>query len=321
MIELKNVKKSFDDLEVLKGISLTINDGEIYGIIGQSGAGKSTLLRCINGLESYQSGEILVDGTLVSQRDMNTLRHMQKNMGMIFQNFNLLERLNVYDNVALPMKFWGIKTNTNEAREKINSLIKLVGLEDKKEARPAELSGGQKQRVAIARALVLDPRILLCDEATSALDPSITREILSLLQQINEQMGITIIVVTHQMEVVKQICQRVSFLKDGTVLAEGRPEDLFIHPVREVKEFLQEDSGLLPTKGTNIQLFFTDKSSDTVITMMARELNTDFSICWGKLEDFRSNVYGSLVINVKNEDTEKVCEYLTREQVNWEVLK
>lgn len=321
MIELKDVRKSFDDLDVLKGISITINDGEIYGIIGQSGAGKSTLLRCINGLESYQSGEITVDGTLVSQKDKNTLRHLQKNMGMIFQNFNLLERLDVYENVALPMKFWGIKTNTPEARKKIESLISLVGLSDKLHARPSELSGGQKQRVAIARALVLDPKIILCDEATSALDPSITREILSLLQQINEQMGITIIVVTHQMEVVKQICQRVSFLKDGTVLAEGKPEDLFIHPIREVKEFLQEESGLLPTKGTNIQLFFTDKSSDPVITMMARELNIDFSICWGKLEDFRSNVYGSLVINVNDEDTKKVCDYLDMEKVNWEVLK
>lgn len=321
MIELKDVRKSFDNLDVLKGISIKINDGEIYGIIGQSGAGKSTLLRCINGLESYQSGEITVDGTLVSQKDKNTLRHLQKNMGMIFQNFNLLERLDVYENVALPMKFWGIKTNTPEARKKIESLISLVGLSDKLHARPSELSGGQKQRVAIARALVLDPKIILCDEATSALDPSITREILSLLQQINEQMGITIIVVTHQMEVVKQICQRVSFLKDGTVLAEGKPEDLFIHPIREVKEFLQEESGLLPTKGTNIQLFFTDKSSDPVITMMARELNIDFSICWGKLEDFRSNVYGSLVINVKDEDTKKVCDYLDMEKVNWEVLK
>ena len=321
MIELKNVKKNFGDLEVLKGISMTIQDHEIYGIIGQSGAGKSTLLRCVNGLEDYQSGEITVDGETVSMKDPQKLRRQQKNMGMIFQNFNLLNRLDVYDNVALPMKFWGIPTKTPEAKKKIEDLIELVGLSDKIHARPRELSGGQKQRVAIARALVLDPEILLCDEATSALDPAITREILALLQEINEKMGKTIIVVTHQMEVVKQICQRVSFLRNGTVLAEGKPEDLFIHPIKEVKEFLQEESGLLPTKGTNIQLFFTDKSSDPVITMMARELDLDFSICWGKLEDFRSNVYGSLVINVKDEDTQKVCEYLDREKVNWEVLK
>ena len=321
MIELQHVKKSFGSLEVLKDISISIQEGEIYGIIGQSGAGKSTLLRCINGLETYQEGTITVDGVLVDTKDAKGLRNLQKDMGMIFQNFNLLERLNVYENVALPMKFWGIKTNTPEAKEKINHLLDLVGLSDKKNARPSELSGGQKQRVAIARALVLDPKILLCDEATSALDPAITREILSLLQNINETMGITILVVTHQMEVVKQICQRVSFLKDGKVLAEGKPEDLFIHPIKEVKAFLQEESEMLPETGVNIQLFFTDKSSDPVITMMARELNIDFSICWGKLEDFRSNVYGSLVINVSEKDKKAVLNYLYQENVAWEVLE
>ena len=321
MIELNNVKKNFGDLEVLKGVSISIRDHEIYGIIGQSGAGKSTLLRCINGLEDYQSGTITVNGELVTQDDPKKLRLLQKDMGMIFQNFNLLSRLDVYDNVALPMKFWGIKTNTPEAKKKIEGLIELVGLSDKIHARPRELSGGQQQRVAIARALVLDPEILLCDEATSALDPAITREILALLQQINEKMGITIIVVTHQMEVVKQICQRVSFLKDGSVLAEGKPEDLFVRPIPEVKEFLQEESEHLPDDGVNIQLFFTDESSDDpVITMMARELGIDFSICWAKLEDFRSNVFGSLVINVKEEDKEKVCAYLDTKGVLWEVL-
>ena len=321
MIELKNVKKSFGDLDVLKGISITIQDHEIYGIIGQSGAGKSTLLRCINGLEDYQSGEITVDGELVSMNDPAKLRQQQKNMGMIFQNFNLLNRLDVYDNVALPMKFWGIPTRTPEAKKKIEDLISLVGLSDKIHARPRELSGGQKQRVAIARALVLDPKILLCDEATSALDPAITREILALLQEINDRMGITIIVVTHQMEVVKQICERVSFLKDGMVLAEGRPEELFVRPIKEVKQFLQEESGHLPEEGVNIQLFFTDESSDDpVITMMARSLGIDFSICWGKLEDFRSSVFGSLVINVREEDRKKVCDYLDEKKVLWEVL-
>lgn len=320
MIVLKNVCKNFGDLEVLTGVSMEIQDHEIYGIIGQSGAGKSTLLRCVNGLESYQSGEITVDGVTVSQKDRKQLRLLQKKMGMIFQNFNLLERLDVYDNVALPLKFWGISTRSPESVKKIEELISLVGLSDKIHSRPSELSGGQKQRVAIARALVLDPQVLLCDEATSALDPAITREILALLQQINEKMGITILVVTHQMEVVKQICQRVSFLKGGKVLAEGKPEDLFIHPIREVKEFLQEESGLLPDKGVNIQLFFTDKSSDPVVTMMARELDINFSIVWGKLEDFRSNVFGSLVINVPEEAKEKVIAYLDREGVSWEVL-
>ncbi len=322
MVEIVNVNKSFGDLKVLQGINIHINDHEIYGIIGQSGAGKSTLLRCINGLESYDSGDIIVDGVKVNIKDKNQLRQLQKNMGMIFQNFNLLSRLNVYDNVALPMKFWGMKTNTPEAREKILGLLRLVGLENKKDARPRELSGGQMQRVAIARALVLDPKILLCDEATSALDPGITKEILALLQKINDEMGITIIVVTHQMEVVKQICQRVSYIKEGRVLAEGKPEDLFVRPNKDIKGFLQENSDLLPKEGVNIQMFFTDESSDEpVITGMARNLGIDFSICWGKLEDFRSNVFGSLVINVKQEDQKKVCDYLDRAKVVWEVLE
>lgn len=321
MIVLNDVRKSFGDLEVLKGISITIQDHQIYGIIGQSGAGKSTLLRCINGLEDFQSGSITVDDEPVRIEDQKKLHLLQKKMGMIFQNFNLLNRLDVYDNVALPMKFWGIKTKTPEAKEKIKGLLKLVGLEDKIHARPSELSGGQKQRVAIARALVLDPQILLCDEATSALDPGITREILALLQQINREMGITIIVVTHQMEVVKQICERVAFIKDGTVIAEGKPEELFVKPKKEVKAFLQEESGHLPEDGINIQLFFTDESSDEpVITMMARDLGIDFSICWGKLEDFRSSVYGSLVININEKDKEEVLAYLDGKQVLWEVL-
>ena len=215
-----------------------------------------------------------------------------------------------------------MKTNTPEAREKILGLLRLVGLEDKKDARPRELSGGQMQRVAIARALVLDPKILLCDEATFALDPGITKEILALLQKINDEMGITIIVVTHQMEVVKQICQRVSYIKEGRVLAEGKPEDLFVRPNKDIKGFLQENSDLLPKEGVNIQMFFTDESSDEpVITGMARNLGIDFSICWGKLEDFRSNVFGSLVINVKQEDQKKVCDYLDRAKVVWEVLE
>lgn len=321
MIILNEVVKNFGDLKVLKGISITIEDHEIYGIIGQSGAGKSTLLRCINGLESYQSGTITVNGETVDLNDKKKLRLLQKEMGMIFQNFNLLNRLDVYDNVALPMKFWGLKTKTPEAHQKIMDLLDLVGLKDKVHARPGELSGGQKQRVAIARALVLDPKILLCDEATSALDPGITREILALLQKINREMGITIIVVTHQMEVVKQICEKVAFIKDGSVIAEGKPEDLFVRPSSEVKAFLQEESDHLPEDGVNIQLFFTEESSDDpVITMMARELGIDFSICWGKLEDFRSNVYGSLIINIRKEDQKRVISYLSERHVISEVL-
>lgn len=322
MIQIQNVKKSFNKTDVLKDISIDIEKGEIFGIIGQSGAGKSTLLRCINGLESYDEGTISVDGTKVDTKDKKTLRNLQKRMGMIFQGFNLLERLDVYDNVALPMKFWGIPTNTDQAKEKIQSLIKLVGLEDKVHSKPRELSGGQKQRVAIARALVLDPEFLLCDEATSALDPEITKGILALLQKINREMGITIVVVTHQMEVVKQICQRVAFLSNGKVLAVGKPEQLFVWPKeREIRDFLREESDKLPTTGVNLKLFFFGEGNQRpIVTQMSQELHTDFNICWAKLEDFREDVYGSLVLNMREEDLEKACKFLDSKDVTWEVI-
>ncbi|MBQ6409333.1 MAG: methionine ABC transporter ATP-binding protein [Butyrivibrio sp.] len=322
MIQIQNVKKSFNNTEVLKDISLEIEKGEIFGIIGQSGAGKSTLLRCINGLESYDQGSILVDDTRVDIRDKKNLRNLQKRMGMIFQGFNLLERLDVYANVALPMKFWGIPTNTPEAKEKIMNLIKLVGLEEKVHSKPRELSGGQKQRVAIARALVLDPDFLLCDEATSALDPEITKGILALLQKINKEMGITIIVVTHQMEVVKQICQKVAFLSQGKVLAVGKPEQLFVWPKeREIRDFLREESDKLPTTGVNLKLFFFGEGNQRpIVTQMSQELHTDFNICWAKLEDFREDVYGSLVLNMEEKDLEKACAFLDSKDVTWEVI-
>lgn len=321
MIDLVNVRKSFGDLEVLKDINLHINEKEIYGIIGQSGAGKSTLLRCINGLETYDSGTIQVDGSVVNVKDKKALRELRKNMGMIFQNFNLLSRLDVYDNVALPLKFWGENPNTPENKEKIERLIALVGLKEKIHERPGNLSGGQKQRVAIARALVNDPKILLCDEATSALDPRITHGILELLKKINDELGITIVVVTHQMEVVKQICERVAFLKHGVVLAEGKPEELFVKPTEDIKKFLGEEGQTLPSTGVNVQLFFTDDSSDEpVITEMARELGIDFSICWAKLEEFRTNVFGSLILNINENDKDKVFKFLESKNVTWEVL-
>lgn len=320
MIELVNVQKSFGDNEVLKNININIQDGEIYGIIGQSGAGKSTLLRCINGLENYDSGTITVDGTVVDVKDKKQLRELRKNMGMIFQNFNLLSRLDVYDNVALPMRFWGINPKTPESKKKIEDLIELVGLSDKIHAMPSSLSGGQKQRVAIARALVNDPKILLCDEATSALDPRITKGILTLLQKVHDELGITIVVVTHQMEVVKQICQRVAFLKHGVVLDEGKPEELFVRPSEDIKKFLGTESQNLPEEGVNVQLFFTDNSDEPVITMMARDLGIDFSICWAKLEEFQTNTYGSLVINVAEKDKDAVVKYLENKGVTLEVL-
>ena len=289
-VEIKNVVKSFGNVQVIKDVSFTINQGEIYGIIGHSGAGKSTLLRCINGLESYNGGSVNVMGKEVSALNDGELRVFRKELGMIFQNFNLLQRKNVFDNVSLPLEVWGYDKNT--IKEKVSELLKLVGLEDKILRKPSQLSGGQKQRVAIARALALDPKILLCDEATSALDPKTTKDILQLLLKINKELGITIIIVTHQMEVIKEVCERVALLDGGEIKAEGKAEDLFLKPGKSLKKFLgEEDEENLPDTGINIKLYFPSNSSENaLITRMSRELEIDFSIVWGKLEKFRDQV-------------------------------
>ncbi|MBQ8616052.1 MAG: methionine ABC transporter ATP-binding protein [Clostridia bacterium] len=316
MIEVRHLSKSFGSLRVLEDISLHIRAGEIYGIIGQSGAGKSTLLRCLNGLEPYQAGSVRVNGQEIRELGTAQLRGMQKQMGMIFQGFNLLSRANVYDNVALPLQFSGINPKSKASRERILQMIDLVGLSDKVASKPRELSGGQKQRVCIARALVLQPKILLCDEATSALDPKITQEILSLLLKIRQELNLTLVVVTHQMEVVKRICERVAFLKDGRLVQEGRPEDLFVMPNQDIRRFLGDTTEVLPREGRNIQLFFSDDAHKSyVITSLARALDIDFSICWANLENFRESVLGSLIINVREADYEHVVSYLRKQNI------
>ncbi|GAB6169389.1 methionine ABC transporter ATP-binding protein [Clostridium carnis] len=320
MIEISNLNKKFGKLEVLKDISINIKEGEIYGLIGHSGAGKSTLLRCINGLEGYNGGSVKVMGKEVNKLGNNEIRKFRKNLGMIFQNFNLLSRKTVFENIALPLEVWGYKKGY--INEKVMELLKLVGLEDKAKVKPNNLSGGQKQRVAIARALALEPKILLCDEATSALDPKITKDILALLSKINKELGITIVIVTHQMEVVKEVCEKVALIEGGILKAEGKAEQLFLKPGGALKKFLgQENDELLPTTGINIKLFFPSTSSENaLITKMARELGVDFSIVWGKLEKFRNDVLGSLVININALDKEKVMKYLEEKNIILEVL-
>ena len=219
MIIAENLCKNYGDLQVLKNIHLKIEDGDIYGLVGKSGVGKSTLLRCINGLETYQSGSLQVEGEEVSKKNGKALRLFRKQIGMVFQHFSLLERKSVRDNIALPMKCWGI--SGKESEKEVERLAKIVGLEDKLDVKARNLSGGQKQRVAIARALTLKPKILLCDEATSALDPKTTKDILKLLKKINQEMNITIVMVTHQMSVVREICNKVSILEKGRIVEEG----------------------------------------------------------------------------------------------------
>ncbi|WP_288480471.1 methionine ABC transporter ATP-binding protein [uncultured Clostridium sp.] len=320
MIKITSLDKSFGNNNVLKNISLEIKEGEIYGIIGHSGAGKSTLLRCINGLEGYNNGSLTVMGQEIKDLNSNEIRNLRRNLGMIFQNFNLLNRKTVFENIALPLEVW--KYDKKEIEKKVHDLLKLVGLEEKKNSKPKELSGGQKQRVAIARALALEPKILLCDEATSALDPKTTKDILELLLEINKRLNITIVMVTHQMEVVKEVCETVTLLDGGVVKSQGKAKDLFLKPETHLKKFLGEDEdNVLPKEGINIRIFFpSDFSENAIITKLARDLEVDFSIVFGKLEKFREDILGSLVINVNEEDKEKIVKYLENKKVKLEVL-
>lgn len=226
MITGTNIKKTFDGtLQVLNDISFHIEPGDIYGLVGRSGAGKSTLLRCINGLCDYQEGSLRVMDREVSTLTPGEMREFRKHIGMVFQHFSLLERRSVYKNIAIPMECWGY--SKEEIDQKVKSLLELVELSDKADVKPRHLSGGQKQRVAIARALTMEPKILLCDEATSALDPNTTNSILDLLYRINQESGITIVVVTHQMEVVKRICNKLSILENGAIAVAGGVSEVF----------------------------------------------------------------------------------------------
>ena len=245
-IVIENVCKTFSSkdgkVEALKNISLSIESGDIYGIIGMSGAGKSTLVRCMNFLEVPSEGKVLIDGKSLSEFSPKELRKEREKIGMIFQHFNLLMQKNVLENVCFPLYIQGKKKA--EARAKALELLEIVGLADRAKAYPAQLSGGQKQRVAIARALASDPQILLCDEATSALDPQTTSSILELLQDINQKFGITIVIITHQMSVVREICTHVAIMKDGEVKEQGLVEEIFSHPKSQVaKELISKDSG------------------------------------------------------------------------------
>lgn len=245
-ILIQDVSKTFEtkdgSVQALNHVSLSIETGDIYGIIGMSGAGKSTLVRCMNFLEVPSEGKVLIDGKSLSEFSPKELRKEREKIGMIFKHFNLLMQKNVLENVCFPLYIQGKKKA--EARAKALELLEIVGLADRAKAYPAQLSGGQKQRVAIARALASDPQILLCDEATSALDPQTTSSILELLQDINQKFGITIVIITHQMSVVREICTHVAIMKDGEVKEQGLVEEIFSHPKSQVaKELISKDSG------------------------------------------------------------------------------
>lgn len=317
MIKIENLKKFYGAMQIIDGVSLTVEKGEIFAIVGHSGAGKSTLLRCINGLEDYQGGSLKVFDKEISALKDKELRELRRDVGMIFQHFALMARKTAFENVATPLKFWGY--SDGEIKKRVSELLELVGLANKAASYPGELSGGQKQRVAIARALALSPKILLSDEATSALDPNTTNSILELLKQINQTLNISVVLVTHEMEVVKSIARRAVLLESGKIIGSGTIEELFLKPDEKMKEFLGEDE-ILPSDGVNIRLFFPKEvAQNSVITHMARTLNIDFNIVWGKLEKLNENVLGSLVINVDPKDEARVTEYIKQSGVLWEV--
>lgn len=319
MISVKNVNKFFGEKQVLKDVNIEINEGEIFGIIGHSGAGKSTVLRCMNGLEPYQEGSVKVDGKEVKDLNEKEMRELRKDLGMIFQHFSLLERKTVFENVALPLECFGYSKAEKEKR--VLELLELVGLKERRNDKPRNLSGGQKQRVAIARALALKPKVLLCDEATSALDPNTTKSILTLIEDINKKMGITVVIVTHQMEVIKQICGRIVIMENGQVLEIGETEEIFLKNTAGLRKLLGEENIVLP-KGTNVKILFPkDISNDSIITNMARELNIDVSIVFGRLEKFKDDVLGSLIINVPDENGESVKKFLTDKDIRWEEIE
>jgi D-methionine transport system ATP-binding protein len=319
MIRVRDLEKSYTPgVPVLKDLSFSVEAGEIFGIVGHSGAGKSTLLRCFNGLETYQGGSVEVMGRQVRDLDGAGLKALRRDMGMIFQNFSLMSRKNVFENVAFPLQIW--HEPASRVRARVMELLELVGLTEKRDARIHSLSGGQKQRVGIARALALNPGLLLCDEATSALDPETTVTILDLLRDINRHLRITIVVVTHQMEVVRRICGRVLLLEDGRNVALGGVEELFLSPPPGLETFVDQEFAFIPG-GTNIRMTFPrDIAQRSVIATMARELDIGFSIVGGRLERYRDDILGFLIINVADADLNAVLGYLEKKRLYWKVL-
>lgn len=328
MIELCNVTKSFrtagDKLDAVSNVSLKIEKGDIYGIIGLSGAGKSTLVRCMNFLEQPTSGEVLFKGVSLASLSKKQLLETRRRIAMIFQGFNLLAQRTALRNVCYPLEICG--TPHKQAEEKAKKLLSTVGLGDKLNAYPAQLSGGQKQRVAIARALATDPEVILCDEATSALDPTTTQQILELLKQINEQMNVTIVVITHEMRVVEKICNRVAVLDHGVVAEEGLVKDIFIAPKSNIARELVLPKNV-PVKELNggvlIRLAFDGQSAtEPIISNLSVECGTAVNIMSADMKQLGGKSYGQMILMLPDdEDTiVRVRKYLDSRSVKFDEL-
>ena len=328
MIKIENVSKTFrgkeNTVEALKGITLEIGAGDIYGIIGMSGAGKSTLVRCLNFLERPTEGTVYVEGRDLSAMSEKELRRMRTSVAMIFQHFNLLMQRTVLDNVCFPMEIAGVKKK--EARERARRYLEIVELSDKEKAYPAQLSGGQKQRVAIARALAMDPKILLCDEATSALDPTTTRSILALLKEINQKYGITIVIITHSMEVVQEICTRVAIIDAGVLAESGTVEEVFASPKSKAAKrlvFQGERKVALMKSKRCVRIVFTENSSfEPVIANMVLECRASVNILLADTKDIGGIARGQMVLQLPEDEqtAEKMIAYLKERNLAVEEL-
>ncbi|MCR4851339.1 MAG: ATP-binding cassette domain-containing protein [Lachnospiraceae bacterium] len=320
-IKIRHLTKRFEaeghTLTALDDVNLTIGSGSIYGIIGMSGAGKSTLVRSINYLEKPTEGSVFIDDTDLAELSPKELRKKRANIGMIFQGFNLLEQKNVIDNVTLPLKIAG--TSKKEAREKARALLRTVGLEDKERAYPSRLSGGQKQRVAIARALATDPQILLCDEATSALDPQTSKSILDLLKEINTRLGITIVVITHQMSVVTEICDRVAIVENGRIVEEGSVDEIFTSPKTDAARELisgKKDSFSPVDRfdtGNVVRIVFSENSAfEPVIANTILKFNTPINILKADTRNVNGQAKGEMLLGLPEDEDLRIAimEYI-----------
>ncbi|AYW45795.1 ATP-binding cassette domain-containing protein [Tetragenococcus koreensis] len=342
MIELKDISVTFRqgnrEIPAVKNVDLSVDQGDVYGIVGYSGAGKSTLVRVINLLQEPTEGVVEVNGTDYSSLKPKELRAKRKKIGMIFQHFNLMNNRTIFDNVAFSLRYSG--TTKKERRQKVNELLDLVGLSEEINAYPSQLSGGQKQRVAIARSLANDPEILLCDEATSALDPKTTLQILSLLQKLNKQLGLTIVIITHEMQVVKEICNKVAVMEEGEIIERGGSIQIFSQPEKPLtKDFIRTathiDQALDTILGSDsfsklgenewlVELSYVgDQTSKPLIAELFSQFQVTTNILYGNVEIIQDTPLGSLIVNLSGEleQRQKAFEYLKSEGVYVNILK
>lgn len=336
MIQFEDVSKTFKSkgvtTQALQHVSLTINDGDMFGVIGFSGAGKSTLLRMVNGLEMPTEGQVVINGQNINKISHNDMRKLRKSIGMVFQQFNLLESRTVFDNVAIPLRL--NKADKDTIQKKVMELLKYVNLADKADAYPSQLSGGQKQRVGIARALATDPSILLCDEATSALDPETTESILQLLEQIHKELNITMLIVTHEIQVIQRLCNRVAVMEHGKVVEQGTVLEVFSNPQQDMtKKFVRTviPDQIPPSVVSKIHAekdnykilklrFLGENATEHLLYHINRTFDVQTSILFASVNELQKTILGIFILQIIGEDEEiaKVIQYIDEHQIQWQ---